>query len=228
MEPCIQLISTFTLAGVALLVGFLGPRAIERWKHKFYAPDLFFEFEFGPPWCHLTSMWMGKVKYVKEDTLPAYYFRFSVGNNGKVRADDCEAALEKVWKEDDEGNLCEWPNFSPVGLLWSGEEDHLKTIHPGRKGVFCDIGRINHPKYKANSIYRGISETEKQENIFFFTARKIFYSQWDCLVPGKYQIQISVYSKNAKRITKRFKISWSGKWKDIEEEMFKEIEISLE
>lgn len=216
--------TTAILAGSAFAVVFLNP-LVRNW---IFSPSLYFEFKFGPPCCLLTSMRMDKVPHIKEDTLPVYYFRFSIGNNGKIRADDCEAVLEKVWKEDGEGNLCEWPNFSPVVLLWSGEGNHFKTIHPGRKGVLCDIARINHPKYKEKSIYRGISEIEQQENKFFFTARKRFYSQWDCLVPGEYQIRISVYAKNAKKKTRKFKIDWSGEWYPTEKEMFgKGINISM-
>ena len=161
-----------------------------------------------------------------------YYFRFSVGNNGKIRADDCETFLERVWEEDNKGNLHEWLDFTPVNLRWSGEDPkykeraRLKTVHPNMKRVFCGIGQIYHPKYKAKSAYRAISEEERQKSKFFFASLQKYYTQWDCLVPGEYQIEISVYSKNARKHTQRFKISWTGEWRDTEEEMFKEIVIS--
>ena len=223
----VSIVTTVILASVA----FLAPYVIERWKYKFYAPKLDFEFEFEPPYCHLTEMRRYELRNGKlenEVRFPVYYFRFAVVNSGKLQADDCEAVLEKVWEEDSAGNLQEWENFSPVNLKWSGGDPkaYLKTIHPGRNDVFCDIGRIHHPKYEPESVYVGISEEEKQRNKFFFELPQRFFSQWDCLMPGKYQIEISVYSKNAQKTTRRFKISWSGDWKDTEERMFRQIVIS--
>ena len=150
-----------------------------------------------------------------------------------MQADDCEAVLERVWKEDDAKKLHKWENFLPVNLKWSGENPTknferacFKTIYPGGRRIFCDIGHICHPKHQAASTYRGITEEERQKNKFFFELPQKFFYQWDCLIPGKYQIQISVYSKNAEKITGKFKISWSGEWRDSEEEMFREIVVS--
>ena len=67
---------------------------------------------------------------------------------------------------------------------------------------------------------------EQQQKKFFFEFLERFYAQWDCLVPGKYQIEIAVYSKNAKRISRKFKITWSGIWKDQEADMLNELVIS--
>ena len=217
----ILIVSIIALASAA----FLAPYVIERWKYGFYAPKLDFDFKFESPYCHLTTMRIRE----KQVSSPVYYFLFSVCNSGKRQADDCEAVLERVWEEDSAGNLHEWKNFLAVNLIWAfGDPPKgiLKTIYPGRR-LFCNIGHINHPKYKAESAYRGISEEEKQKNKFFFEVLERPYLQWDCLIPAKYQIEISVYSKNAQKITTRFKISWSGEWKDTEERMFKQIVVSL-
>jgi hypothetical protein len=50
-----------------------------------------------------------------------------------------------------------------------------------------------------------------------------FFSQPNRLPPGRYRITVGIFSENNKRISRTFKISWSGKWKNMEEEMFKEI-----
>lgn len=205
---------------------FWGPYLVQRWKYKFYAPDVDFEFKFEPPYCHLTEMRTRDIATGREIArFPVYYCRFAVVNKGKLQADDCEAVLEKVWKEDSAGNFIEWRNFSAVTLKWSGPPVYLRTIQPKRK-VFCDIGRIHHPQHEPESMYLGITGADRQKNKFFFEIREDFFVQWNCLVPGKYRIQISVYGKNVPPVSRKFEISWSGEWRDTEEEMFKELVIS--
>ena len=98
-------------------------------------------------------------------------------------------------------------------LKWSGEDPArdfkaacFKTIYPGERKVFCDIGHIKEGN-------RG----------FFFELPRHFLEQSDALSPGKFEIQISVYGKNAEKKSRKFKISWSGEWKNTEKEMSKEI-----
>jgi len=54
----------------------------------------------------------------------------------------------------------------------------------------------------------------------------MFYSQQDCILPGKGKIKISIYCENASKVEKYFEILWSGKWKGNETNMFREIVIS--
>lgn len=229
----VQLVSTFTLAGVALFIAFLGNRFIEKWKRKFYAPDLLFEFKFEEPHRHQTTMRRDIIEdgvKTGEKYFPCYYFNFAVVNKGRSAAEDCEAVLEKVWQKDGTGNWHEWKDFLGVSLIWAfGDppKGTLKTIYPGRK-AFCNIGHIEHPGHQAGSSYRRIPQEDKKKDKFFFESPDRPYVQWDCLVVSEYQyrIQISVYGRNAKRITRTFEINWSGGWKDKEEEMFKGIVIS--
>lgn len=221
---------TLVLAGSAFVVAFLSPWV----RDKYFSRKLFLDsgFGVGSPYSHQTIITVRGTN----DSFPVYYFLFSVRNKGKMQADDCEAVLERVWEIDGAGNKHEWKSFLPVNLKWSGEDPRnferacFKTIYPGERRVFCDIGHIYDPeyvaKYKVESVYRGISEEERQKNKFFFESLQKFYYQWDCLVPGKYQIQISVYSKNAAKKTRKFNVSWSGKWEGREEEMFREIVMS--
>ncbi len=216
-------VSDWVLMGTTLFLGaiaLLAPYVIERWKFRFFSPKLAFEFCHKPPFCHITEMKGGGVRF------PVHYFRFRVVNNGRVQAEQCETVLERIWKENSAGELKEFIGFSPVSLKWSGPQTirHF-TIQPGRK-IFCDIGRIHHPDYETSSVYKDIRIEEQQQKKFFFEFLERFYAQWDCLVPGKYQIEIAVYSKNAKRISRKFKITWSGIWKDQEADMLNELVIS--
>lgn len=216
-------ISDWVLIGSTVFLGamaLLAPYVIEKWKYKFYSAKLDFKFFHKPPYCHITEMRNPSMRF------PVYYFRFIAINNGKVQAEQCEAVLERIWKENSNSDLKEFNGFSPVSLKWSGvEKNKFMTIQPGRE-IFCDIGRIQHPSYEPTSSYKDITEQEKRQNKFFFELPERFFAQWDCLTPGRYEIEVAIYSKNARKINRRFKISWSGDWKDQEPEMLNELVIS--
>ena len=216
-------VSDWVLIGSTIILGalaLLAPYVVERWKYKFYSARLEFIFSHTPPYCHITQMRGAGANF------PVYYFRFIVLNNGRVQAEQCEAVIEKIWKENSAGQLKEFIGFSPVWLKWSGTEGtKYSTIQPGRK-IFCDMGRIHQPDHEPESAYRAIKEEEIRQNKFFFEWPERFYAQWDCLIPGKYQIDIAIYSKNAKRISRKFNITWSGNWKNLESEMLNELVIS--
>ncbi len=117
------LIGTTSLLAIT---AFLAPYVIERWKYKFYSAKLIFKFFHTPPYCHQTEMRGAGVNFI------TYYFRFRIANIGKVQAEQCEAVLEKIWKENSAGELKEISGFSPVSLKWSGTvADKYFTIQPG-------------------------------------------------------------------------------------------------
>lgn len=215
--------SDWVLIGATLFLGsiaLLAPYIIEKWKYRFYSAKLDFIFFHRPPFCHITQMKGAGVDF------PVYYFRFKIINIGKIQADQCEVVVENIWKEDETKTFKEFINFSSVWLKWSGiQNTRYLSIQPDRK-VFCDMGRIHHPDNEPESAYRNITIEEREQNKFFFEWPERFYSQWDCLIPGKYRIKIAVYSKNAKKISKKFNIAWSGIWKDQESEMLNELVIS--
>lgn len=212
----IQIGTTIVLAGTA----FLAPYVLERWKFSYRAPKLKIKFKLAPPDCHQTQMIGPNLSY------PVYYFRFLVENTGKTQAEDCEVFLEKIYKENSAEKMVEVKNFSPVNLKWSGIRDSFKRLIQPGKGMYCDIGRIQHPDHIYKSAYRNISERDQKSNKFIFELPERYYSQWDCLVPGKYELIISVYSKNSEKVTRQFSLSWTGNWEDEEPNIFNELVIN--
>jgi hypothetical protein len=61
---------------------------------------------------------------------------------------------------------------------------------------------------------------------FMFEQTMKFLGQSDGVTPGQYELEISVYSKNAAKKTQRFKVKWSGEWKTTNRDMVGEIDIS--
>jgi hypothetical protein len=211
----IQISLTLLLAATA----FLAPYLIERWKFTYRSPKLKIKFKLAPPGCHLTQMVGVGIDF------PVYYFRFLVENIGKTQAEECEVFLEKIYKENSSGEMIKFKNFSPVNLKWSGIREPFKRIIQPGKEMFCDIGKVQHPDHNYESKYRSISARDQRVNKFIFELPEIYYSQWDCLIPGKYRITVSVYSKNAEKVSRNFNISWTGRWENEESNMFNELVI---
>ena len=216
IKDWIQIGSTVALAVTALIT----PVVAEWFKSYYRLPKLRIRFKLASPDCHQTQMIGEKVNF------PVYYFRFLVENYGKTQAEECEVLLEKISKANSAGKMIEDNNFTPVNLKWTGIwKPYERTIQPGR-AVYCDLGRVQSPNYNYQSIYRGISPEEQEVNKFAFELPEKYYSQWDCLTPGKYEIGVSVYSKNCKKTSRKFSLSWSGKWKDKDSEMFNELVVT--
>jgi hypothetical protein len=217
--------ATLLLGAIALAVVFVSPWWIARYR----APKLRVGFILSPPDCHKTIL---RNEYGK--TWPVYYFRFTVENNGATQAEECEVLLETIFRKGKSGKFSEDKNFGPTNLKWSGinrprsatQTPTIHTIQPGRK-LLCDLGRITHPTFTDISVFHKITPAQDASKKFMFELyNDPLFSQWDCLVPGSYKIVISVYSKNAKKITQEFYVSWSGKWQDTEKLMFKELVIT--
>ena len=219
---CILIFTALFLGACALFVPYLA----EIVKRKAFAPNLKILFELAPPFCHQTS-WcspLGSSTQIKE---PVYYFRFQVVNEGKTQARLCEVVLEYLWIYNSANNPQLYLNFSPVNMVWVGASNEFININPKRR-FFCDIGHISSVNYQREIEqnrcidlpgYRG------NDLRFVLGLHQFFYSQPNCLVPGRYILQVGLYSENAGYQKEFFDISWSGKWQDGNDQMFREIVI---
>jgi len=202
----------FTL--LAVLVALFGEKLWEILTQ----PILQIDFELAPPGCHKTQMKGPQISF------PVYYFRFLVKNYGKRQAEECEMVLEKIFEEKN-GRFEQYKNYTPVTLKWSGSRNpHVRDLQPNR-GIYCDLGRVHSPTHKHRSIYVNITEDQQKESKFVLElpVSELYYSQWDSLLPGRYLLDIVVYSKNAKVAKRRFELTWSGIWKEDNTEMLKEL-----
>jgi len=154
---------------------------------------------------------------------------------GKSQARNCEAVLEELWLADSSGNFIQDKNFSPMNLYWVGQYEKIGgdsvpkqflDINPGKRGLFIDIGHISSPdfqkRFEKSQFYL---EKDNATLKFFFDHPIKFFSQRDCIPPGKAKIKFTLYSENAPKCERNFQIAWSGNWKDREEDMFREIVI---
>lgn len=223
--------STIILAVTALIA----PHVYDFIKRWWLAPKLEIEFVHRPPYSYKTIRKTPKevpqqivVAGTLPEVFPVFYCRFGVHNKGKSQAKLCEAVLEEIWIADSSGTFHKDENFSPVNLNWVGFKGQpYININPDRH-VFCDIGHLSSPEYQRYfefSRYALISEEDQKKLKFFLDLHIYYFAQRDSLIPGNHKIKVAIYSENAPKCEKMFQISWSGVWKDTEEEMFRELVI---
>lgn len=215
--------NTLALSFVALFVPYLS----EKLKRSYFAPKLKINFSLEPPDCHVTQ---SKGRDEHGNILfdePDFYFRFRVENTGKSQARKCEAVIEGLLFQNSSGKYTRLSQFTPVNLVWgSGNSTEFTDINPGRS-IPCDLCHI--PSIVLQNKYEGIGKyVDSAENnnsaLGVVLCQKIaLHSQPNRLFQGRYRVEVSIYSENAKKIEKVFQISWSGNWKDRELEMFREI-----
>jgi len=219
----IYILGTLFLGACALFVPYLA----EIVKRKAFAPNLKILFELAPPFCHQTN-WRSPPSSPIQIEEPVYYFRFQVVNEGKTQAKQCEVVLENLWIYDSANNPQLYPNFSPVNMIWVGASNEFININPKRR-FFCDIGHISSANYQRKIEQNGFIDIpgyRGNDLRFVLDLRQIFYSQPNCLGPGRYILQVGLYSENAGYQKEFFDISWSGRWQDGDDEMFREIVIA--
>jgi len=219
----ILILTALFLGACALFVPYLA----EIVKRKSFAPNLKILFELAPPFCHQTS-WCSPPGSPTQIEEPVYYFRFQVVNEGKTQARLCEVVLENLWIYDSANNPQPYPNFSPVNMVWVGASNEFININPNRR-VFCDIGHISSANYQRKieqNRFIDLPGYRGNDLRFVLDLRQVFYSQPNCLVPGRYILQVGLYSENAGYQKEFFDISWSGKWQDGDDQMFREIVIA--
>jgi len=201
--------ATLFLGFCALVAPYVG----EVYHQTLLAPNLRFLFKQDSPHCHKTT-------YANGD--PVYYFRFEISNSYETKsvfrrvshATNCEAVLENMWKYDSSGSPIKIKNFTPVNLnmgpLFLGPMRFI-DLNLSRS-VFCDIGHIN-----------------KQDPRFYFDVLVHYNAQreYEYLEPGERCIlQYGVYSGNSSHKEQYYNVSWSGKWDDETEKMFRELVIT--
>ena len=196
----------------------------EDFKNYLSAPKLKLEFKLEEPYCLKTQITqvlecqargITPSTYERKVVFDAYYFRFRVRNIGKTQARLCECVAERLWINECEGKWEEIKTFQAVNLNWSNakSQDEFLNINPHSPGWFCDLVHteqvgsqaVMHIDYKfpfPNSQYKVIK------------------------LNVRHKILVTVYSENAKPVSREFEIYHSGQWKAAPEEMFfKEVTI---
>lgn len=218
MTP-LGLLVTLVVALLSRAVGaFLGPAGAEWIRRRWFGARLGVAFRLEPPWCHRTSTAGG---------WGLFNFTFLVTNDGRSQARRCEAVLESLWTRDAAGQYIRETNFFGVNLVWSVAGDQFADLNPDRR-QYCNIGFVVEPGH--GNVYfdarREFRSGDRGQSNFFFAQLVLPFVQRSYVVPGSYEIEVTVYSENAGTVRRRYRIDWSGTWRDGEREMFREAVIT--
>lgn len=176
----------------------------EQFRKELFAPILRLEFNAEPPSCI-------KVPLTFENKIVsyAYKFRFRVKNTGQSQAKLCECVAEELWSYEN-SNWVQDKNFQSINLMWSDGKstDEFLNINPNCPGWHCDL----------------IHQYKNEKELVIDFKPPIPNSQTSRLKAGiRHKIKVSVYSENAKPVSRTFEVLWSGKWEDEPENMFKAV-----
>jgi hypothetical protein len=216
------LICTSLFLGATALVA---PYLAEVVKRKAFAPKLTVTFAQSPPFCRLSS-WRSRVDPGLEE--PVYAFHFQVTNEGMSQARRCEAVLEEVWLYDASGTPRRLEDFSPVNLRFDGSGTRFLDLSPRRR-VLWNIGHVSssaHQKREEAKLFVNTPGARRRGLRFLLDLLEYPNRQPNCLGPGKFALRITVYSENAGQATLHLQIAWTGKWQEIETDMFRELVIT--
>ena len=223
MSNWILIGTTLFLGAIALIVPYLS----ELIKRRLFAPKLEIHFGESPPACHKTRFKGRKASGHPIDE-PVFYFRFQVVNEGKSQAKRCEAVIENLSIADAEGDFPKDTNYTPVNLIWGSSYAEYIDINP-RRSFFCDLLYVPSQRYQdllgPHDTYVNPPESGDFNLGAILNVKAAFYVQPNRLPPGKYKIDVAVYSENAEEVRRSFLVNWTGKWQDREQDMFQELVI---
>jgi hypothetical protein len=174
-------------------------------------PELHLKLRCAEPDCHKTRF----------GTHETHYFRLRVVNNGARAAEDVEVSIESV-NIAQNGSYRQDTNYVPIHLLWSLWRLKISSINiPGGAYRFCDFGFVLHPSVPKFRIDTGqvCPKGSNEQLLFWFDSRFRLNAGTINLLPGRYQIEISAFSKNVLKTTLRLKIDWHGNWEENTKDM---------
>lgn len=218
--------STLFLAAVAIF----GPAYADRFKDSRLRPVLEIHFHQSPPDCHATDALL-VLSPSQKSKERCFIYRFRVVNTGKIQARKCEAVVEGLAIADDNGRFELYPRYTPVRLVWGSGFEEFVDINP-RRHFFCDFFAIPSADFQKvhRDLYSAYVDLEYRPSFdlgIVLNVKSVFFSQPNRLPPGRYRIDVAIYSENADKVSKSFLVNWSGVWDRQEPQMFRECVVTF-
>lgn len=212
--------STFALGCAAIF----GPAFADKFRDWFFQAAPVIRVASETPACHLanSSFQLGGLA----ESHKTYVFRCEVRNAGKTQLKRSELVLEGLEIADSSGAFRPHSRFTPVSLYWGAGYEQFVDINPGRR-FYHDLFHIPDALYQQHKrgllrAYIDLDPAKKPAVGVVLETHPTLLSQPNCLPQGRYLLMLALYSENAPVVKIRVQVSWSGQWRDSEEEMFRE------
>jgi hypothetical protein len=193
----------------------------DKIRAKIWSPQLDCDIELNPPDCHRTILRINLPTNVSE--VYSFFYRFKIWNKGKISAKNVEVIITELLKK--EGNKYKIvESFSPDNLLWSTTGDIYAPYISPETFKHINLGHIHDPKVRANLSGENNPKlpVSNEEAIFSFDVHFKSNILYYLIAPGEYKIELKVGCENAKTITKKYSINFTGKWIEDESRMLNE------
>jgi len=164
-----------------------------------------------------------------QGSVPCYYFRVRVKNEGKQTARGVEVFVKEVKRRQTDNTRCVIPDFPPMSLLWSHVRAVAQDLHPGIE-KFCDLGYVINPDAIRQSRTPFVLEAKKAQRVtkpshpcvFTFDLQAKPNHQGHIVGFGEYRIVLAVGAANLSAQEWSLRMSFDGKWYENESRMFSE------
>jgi len=207
-------IGTLSLAGVtavtALVAAFQEPL-----RRYFIRAKLSMEIRLAPP---DSTQIDGTDPRTGRFVTKLLYLRIRVTHTGGKAAENTEILPSMLWRRNDQREWAVVQTFLPLSLSWSHFQPRTPTIRVP-VGLFrhCDLGRFQ-PDTSGGFVF--VFDTFIQPNPVADGLPP------NLLLPGDYRIELMLSSDNAKPITKRWNLSFSGPWSDDEQTLLSQVQLT--
>jgi hypothetical protein len=217
---------TLFIGVVALFAAIAGPYIADRYKRRRLAPRLHIECKNQPPYCHRTKLTFQN----PSEEFQAYYFTFTIENQGKSQARSCEVILEEVCTADENHVYQQVNEFWPTNLKLLGKL--YMHINPGRPPLNVAIGHISEPKCQEKREHPYSIVTDKSDYnrfILDYVDDQRYFFKIDSRPPGSHLFKLAIVGENFETARRQIELHWTGHWTEDDQEMLtKEAVIRME
>lgn len=141
-------------------------------------------------------------------------FHIRIRNRSRwQRLRNVEAILENLCRYDPTGKANKIAGFWTIRLRYDNRGTRMVDINPGRHEDW-NLAYIPNPvalqAWLQDPKYVDVPGAVANAHRLYLDVADFPFHQPNCLVPGEYAVQVSVYAENAQQVDKFYRITWKG------------------
>lgn len=161
-----------------------------------------------------------------DGSVPVYWLRLRVTNEGKRRADQVQVKIDRVQQKRSGNTYAPMESFPPMNLCWARQIEgrnpaYLPTIQPGT-AEHCNLAHIFKPADRVTYPFPlenkpGVSP---DRTLLSIDTDGKPYSRFQLLPEGSYRINLTLVSNDTAPTKLDIEITLDGQWYENEVEMW--------
>ncbi len=170
----------------------------DRIRALLWHPELDLKIEPRPPDCHKTG-WYPNPDVALGRTLPCYYYRARIHNNGKETARHIEVFIQDIRRKTTTGAWEAFERFIPQYLVWAivpPGQTHLPMLLP-RSHRHFDLAHVVRPSDRKLLPREHDADAPEDRTVVSLNVDVPYLRKGHLLPPGEYRITLTVGGINA-------------------------------